>query len=46
MVWEKQYNQPPSRASLNYLSLGVGFVIGLQVSGPLIDKVSRLAVVY
>ncbi|KXX74487.1 putative transporter mfs2 [Madurella mycetomatis] len=39
MVWEKQYNQQPSRASLNYLSLGVGFVIGLQVSGPLIDKV-------
>ncbi|KAK3291686.1 major facilitator superfamily domain-containing protein [Chaetomium fimeti] len=39
MVWEKQYQQEPSRASLNYLSLGVGFVIGLQVSGPLIDKV-------
>jgi hypothetical protein len=38
------YNQEPGRASLNYLSLGIGFVIGLQVSGPLIDKVkpSRL----
>jgi MFS family permease len=34
------YNQEPGRASLNYLSLGIGFVIGLQVSGPLIDKVS------
>ncbi len=27
-------------ASLNYLSLGVGFMIGLQISHPLIDKVS------
>ncbi|KAJ4175248.1 hypothetical protein NW754_005669 [Fusarium falciforme] len=39
MVWEEQYDQEPGRASLNYLSLGVGFVIGLQISGPLIDKV-------
>ncbi|KAK4098899.1 MFS general substrate transporter [Parathielavia hyrcaniae] len=39
MVWERQYNQDPSTASLNYLSLGAGFVVGLQVSGPLIDKV-------
>lgn len=33
------YDQKPGPASLNYASLGVGFVIGLQVSGPLIDKV-------
>ncbi|KAG8353892.1 Efflux pump vrtL [Fusarium venenatum] len=39
MVWEEQYNQQPGRASLNYISLGIGFVIGLQISGPLIDKV-------
>ncbi|RFN54305.1 hypothetical protein FIE12Z_1431 [Fusarium flagelliforme] len=39
MVWEGQYNQQPGRASLNYISLGIGFVIGLQISGPLIDKV-------
>jgi hypothetical protein len=42
MVWEQQYNQEPGRASLNYVSLGIGFVIGLQVSGPLIDKVPNL----
>ena len=42
MVWEGQYNQQPGRASLNYVSLGVGFVIGLQISGPLIDKVLLL----
>ncbi|KFH40441.1 putative transporter -like protein [Hapsidospora chrysogenum ATCC 11550] len=41
MVWEKQYRQEPGRASLNYVSLGVGFVIGLQISGPLIDKVYK-----
>jgi hypothetical protein len=40
MAWEGIYKQNPGRASLNYLSLGVGFVIGLQISGPLIDKVS------
>ncbi|KAF4455990.1 multidrug resistant [Fusarium albosuccineum] len=39
LVWEEQYDQDPGRASLNYISLGVGFVIGLQVSGPMIDKV-------
>jgi hypothetical protein len=39
MVWEDKYHQEPGRASLNYLSLGIGFVIGLQVSGPMIDKV-------
>ncbi|KAL2753113.1 hypothetical protein ACRALDRAFT_1083567 [Sodiomyces alcalophilus JCM 7366] len=39
MVWMEIYDQEPGPASLNYISLGVGFVIGLQVSGPLIDKV-------
>ncbi|KAF6805695.1 MFS multidrug transporter [Colletotrichum sojae] len=39
LVWSKQYGQEPGPASLNYISLGVGFVIGLQISGPLIDKV-------
>lgn len=46
MVWEQQYNQEPGRASLNYVSLGIGFVIGLQVSGPLIDKVLNLCSSY
>jgi hypothetical protein len=39
LLWEGQYNQEPGRASLNYLSLGVGFVVGLMIAGPLIDKV-------
>ncbi|KAK1456720.1 MFS multidrug transporter [Colletotrichum cuscutae] len=41
LVWSEQYDMQPGPASLNYISLGVGFVIGLQVSGPLIDKVYR-----
>lgn len=39
-VWEGVYNESKGTASLNYLSLGVGFVIGLQFCGRLIDIVS------
>jgi multidrug resistance protein len=39
-VFEGAYDQSVGRASLNYLSLGVGFVIGLQISGLMQDKVS------
>lgn len=42
MVWMDQYDQEPGPASLNYISLGVGFIIGLQISGPLIDKVGNV----
>lgn len=38
-VFEGAYKQGTGRASLNYLSLGVGFVIGLQISGTVQDKV-------
>lgn len=41
-VWEGTYNESKGTASLNYLSLGVGFVIGLQFCGRLIDIVSPL----
>ncbi|KAF9882785.1 hypothetical protein FE257_005153 [Aspergillus nanangensis] len=39
MVWEGVYSQEKGVASLNYLSLGVGFVIGLQFCGRVIDIV-------
>ncbi|KAI4112986.1 MAG: hypothetical protein LQ345_005950 [Seirophora villosa] len=42
MVFEEAYDQSVGRASLNYLSLGIGFVVGLQISGPLQDKTWRL----
>lgn len=41
-VFEGTYNQSVGRASLNYLSLGVGFVIGLQISGFMQDKVGLI----
>lgn len=42
-VFEGAYEQSVGRASLNYLSLGVGFVIGLQISGLMQDKVSGVS---
>ena len=37
-VFEEQYDIDVGSASLSYLSLGVGFIIGLQISGPLQDR--------
>lgn len=39
MVWEDVYKEPTGTASLNYLSLGVGFVLGLQFCGRVLDMV-------
>lgn len=41
IVFEDIYDQEVDRASLNYLSLGVGFFIGLQISGTLQDRVYK-----
>lgn len=41
MVFEQAYNQSKGRASLNYLSLGIGFVTGLQFSKSLQDKIYK-----
>ncbi|KJX97714.1 hypothetical protein TI39_contig468g00008 [Zymoseptoria brevis] len=38
-VFQGAYDQGVGRASLNYLSLGVGFIIGLQISGRMQDKI-------
>ncbi|KAI4693933.1 uncharacterized protein J4E92_006159 [Alternaria infectoria] len=38
MVFEEVYDMDTGPASLNYLSLCVGFMIGLQISHPLIDR--------
>ncbi|CZT14532.1 related to multidrug resistant protein [Ramularia collo-cygni] len=40
-VFEGSYDQDVGRASLNYLSLGIGFVIGLQISGRMQDKIYK-----
>jgi MFS family permease len=39
MVFEKVYEMPVGIASLNYLSLCLGFMIGLRISYPLMDGV-------
>ncbi|EON60865.1 hypothetical protein W97_00075 [Coniosporium apollinis CBS 100218] len=39
MIWESVYKQNVATASLNYISLGIGFVIGLQICGPLMDRI-------
>ncbi|KAH9219999.1 hypothetical protein DL95DRAFT_520344 [Leptodontidium sp. 2 PMI_412] len=39
IVFKDVYNMSIGDASLNYLSLGVGFVIGLQICAPIIDKI-------
>jgi len=40
MVFEEVYDMSVGIASLNYLSLCLGFMIGLQISHPLMDGVS------
>jgi hypothetical protein len=39
MVFEDVYDMDTGHASLNYLSLCLGFMIGLQISHPLMDGV-------
>ena len=41
-VFETVYGMSIGTASLNYTSLGVGFIIGLQICAPIIDRVSYL----
>lgn len=40
-VFREQYGQDIGTASLHYISLGIGFVVGLQISGPMQDKTYR-----
>lgn len=39
LVFEDEYDMSLTMASLDYLSLGVGFVIGLQICAPINDRV-------
>jgi MFS family permease len=39
LVFEDVYSMSVIHASLNYLSLGAGFMVGLQISRPLMDGV-------
>lgn len=41
-VWTDIYNQTPSRAALNYISIAGGFILGSQITGSLNDRVPFL----
>ena len=41
VLWQEQYGQTSSIASLNYISISLGFVIGCELAAPANDKVSR-----
>lgn len=41
-LWMESYEQTVSEASLNYISISLGFIIGSQIAGPLNDRVSYL----
>ncbi|KAF2107799.1 putative bicyclomycin resistance protein [Lophiotrema nucula] len=38
-VWQDQYGQSPSRASLNYIFIAAGLVLGAQLGGPVNDRI-------
>ncbi|RAQ45546.1 MFS multidrug transporter [Aspergillus flavus] len=38
-VWTDIYNQTPSRAALNYISIAGGFILGSQITGSLNDRI-------
>jgi hypothetical protein len=40
-LWEGRYGMPTGIASLNYLSLALGSLIGAQICGPLTDAIYR-----
>lgn len=43
-LWQNVYGEKASTASLNYISISIGFIIGSQVAGPLNDKVTSTTV--
>ena len=40
VLWQEKYHQTSSIASLNYISISLGFVIGCEFAAPANDKVS------
>ena len=39
-LWQDKYHQTSSNASLNYISISLGFIIGCEIVGPINDRVS------
>lgn len=40
-AFEETYNQTPLVASINYISYGIGTVLGAQLCGPIVDSIYR-----
>ncbi|KAJ4358612.1 uncharacterized protein N0V89_003196 [Didymosphaeria variabile] len=40
-LWSKQYNESTSIGSLNFISMGLGFFLGTQITAPLNDAIYR-----
>lgn len=38
-LWSTKYHQTPGVASLNYISLAIGFILGSQICAPLQDRI-------
>lgn len=39
-VWTVKYNESIESAGLNYISIGLGFLLGTQICAPINDSVS------
>ena len=39
LLWEGRYGMARGQASLNYLSLAIGFLIGVNICGPVTDRI-------
>ena len=40
-LWTDTYHQSTAAAGLNYISIGIGFILGSQLNGPLSDLIYR-----
>src|ERR1700761_9236176 len=38
-LWSQEYGESEGTASLNYISLGVGFFLGAQITAPINDRI-------
>lgn len=39
LLWSREYGESEGTASLNYISLGVGFFLGAQITAPINDRI-------
>lgn len=42
LLWTSRYHESTSIAGLNFISLGIGYCVGIQVSAPIQDRIYRV----